>query len=171
VRLRNVRRVGFLLVLLCSLPAVVDAQEVVASDAVAALNRVMHFRLFWLRDPMPLATCTAFEVLGRPADFPSKLSPFVAQLLDQDANTCGRQEGATRAGCPIVQLERLSLLDPTATVELLVNTGHYLHRERYVLERRVLDRERRKFTAWSVQTVVLSDVISQSGGPSCPDAK
>jgi hypothetical protein len=122
--------------LLLAASASVVAQETRTSDPVAILDRVLGFRQAWFGDYTPLAACSAFTVLGRPRDFPGKLSPSAVALLDRDVSACDKPPiQRFNAWCPIMQLLKVSIVGSAATLELRISRGEYNHRETYTVTR------------------------------------
>lgn len=150
----------------------VVAQDAGVSNAVGILNAAIGFRGAVLRDSTLLETCSAFAVLGRPADFPAKLNPYVVQLLNRETNTCD-QPAANRTNmwCSLVRLQKLAIADSTATLELTVSRSDFTHREVYTVIQSPGSR-------WGVRSVTLSGFMqvlwgANSGdvgpnGPICP---
>lgn len=174
---RTNRLVAVCLTLLFLSASSVDAQDDSTSSGVAILDAVMQFRVIWLADTTPLATCSAYAVLGRPADFPAKFSRYVVRLLDQDTNTCDRPADERRSGlCPVVHLEKVVIADSVATVDLMVSRGHYRHRQIYAITRSRLSRSGKPL--WDVGTVTLTGIMHVNvgtnpgdvgpNGPICP---
>jgi hypothetical protein len=156
------------LTLLCLRSTPISAQQAPASDAVAILDRVMNFRIFWLGDTTPLAACSAFTVLGRPADFPVRLSRYVLPLLDRDPSTCDRPPvQQSKSWCPIVNLEKITIADSVATVDLTVSRDHYRYRETYRATRYRMGNPRSSFpprSIWFVDGVTLSGIATVHQG-------
>jgi hypothetical protein len=149
-----------------------DAQEPGITDAVAILNAAMGFRVAVLHDSTQLETCSALAVLGRPADFPQKLNAYVLKLLDRNAIVCDQPRvPQANMSCPLVRLQKLTIADSTATLDLMVTRGESLHREIYTLMRypRV---------GWGFRSVTLSGYLEVlwgvnpgdrgRDGPVCP---
>lgn len=101
----------------------------------AAVNTVMDFRLNWVGDSTPFNACSAYQAVGRPADFPAGILPGLRRGLDRPGNApCeGRTPGTPGAWRPEVVVDSVSVRGETAIVYVTVRKDEISYREDYSL--------------------------------------
>lgn len=101
-----------------------------------AISTVINFRHYIMGDSLPFDTCSVYEALGRPTNFPEGLDDQARGLLSdmrcaEDAATPDRQDRYH-----VVTVDSIRIIEGSPRIHLSVSRGHYIYREEFVLKRR-----------------------------------
>lgn len=120
-----------------------------------AINAVLAYRWAWLGDSTRVDACSVFTALGRPDAFPAGIDPQLARLLDRVVEPCAPDSARAqaRADHRRVVVDSLVRMDSVVRVNLTVERGEHIHRERYLIHALGTGGWVKEMTTWGVERV------------------
>ena len=144
------RTLPLLALIACVHPASAQQRDPSAADAVVkakVLEDVMHYRVTFMNDPSKFTGCSVIQELAQ--ETPERLlAPFYVGLLS--VKRC--PQGGSPMDAPVM-LRSIVVADTTATAELLVQHGEYVHMETFSLVRRGVGWTVREVRLWGASYV------------------
>jgi hypothetical protein len=149
------RRAAALSALALSLAATLAAAQRGTAPRVAAINTVLQYRRDWGGDSSRVDACSVFMALGRPDAFPAGIDPELVHLLDRPHDPCAAdaERSAARSAHRVVVVDSLVVMDSVVRVNLTVQRGENIHRERYLIHALSTGGWVKEMTTWGVERV------------------